>query len=839
MASNTMYTKRTRTAREDEANFLVEAARIKLTEISAQLAREEKQIKSKKSIAELFVHLLAEWLNKDDRTSSATSPVVGGAPITQEKLASLVQRKNDFVASLFSRATSEASLPSFDRHFVSEMFGGEAFHRLRATTERFCINTVHDNITVAEVRAGARALLASRELAQADENMLGRVTEESDKLASEYACLLSILLKNLDDWKWKEDQPLEGRVLYCRVPDKFRLIATGDTVTALFLEVLGRRWSEHLRQSMPDWQEGLNWSAKEEEAFGTNFENTDSFIDDFWHAESADLFLASLPARSEEGAEDNPTYQTEHLEHLIMIVAAVLKFDEVLPSKTDALGLIQSDIKDFGMSLQHDLVLAVLECIGVTPKWLAFFGKYIKDWCVDVEGRQYRPVDGRGLLLAHTLSHVCTELVLCLLDLSMAKAGHPLLRAHDDFIFCARGEPAANNALSHCIDTVHKLGLEHNESKTAAVFLSGEEEALAEESSDLRAAMTKDFKLRGLVLNGGGWKIQEKHVGRLLEPLQLQGTSVFALLNQYNSQLRTIRSELGPVCRALGADHARAVIATMKQAEQHLCGGETNDWEDVESSLLHSSGMADPPFVAFLARELSQRFPVECSDANVLQPGWFFWPVAAGGLYAEHASLRAESVARALKNSRDPAARLEDTRRAPPRKWAQWIEWQNKFPHLSTSQLRAKVSSAVVSRPPGTLGTSDIEEESCPFATVDEFNECDSYSDYLRSWARDVTRALEGLASKDGVCKEAPPVVEDKQLRQLIAAFTARTEEFGDFGGHTTAGLGAYMKCLVARYGNDLQSTFGTLGLIPADLAPHSLLETIRSERRSKELPDE
>eukprot|EP00658_Telonema_sp_P-2_P055038 TRINITY_DN43770_c0_g1_i1.p2 TRINITY_DN43770_c0_g1~~TRINITY_DN43770_c0_g1_i1.p2 ORF type:complete len:161 (+),score=37.55 TRINITY_DN43770_c0_g1_i1:123-605(+) len=116
-----------------------------------------------------------------------------------------------------------------------------------------------------------------------------------------------------------------------------------------------------------------------------------------------------------------------------------------------------------------------------------------------------------------------------------------------------------------------------------------------------------------------------------------------------------------------------------------------------------------------------------------------------------------------------------------------------------------------------------------------DVEKCTRYKDTLVGALRGIQDELQRCFQEFPI-DEAPPVVVDKPLKKLIDGFVQRTESFENFGGHETGGLSQFVQNLVAKFGAELQDKFGTLGMIPADLVPHSLLARVREETRSKEV---
>jgi len=297
----------------------------------------------------------------------------------------------------------------------------------------------------------------------------------------------------------------------------------------------------------------------------------------------------------------------------------------------------------------------------------------------------------------------------------------------------------------------------------------------------------------------GQWLPRSDEIEKLISPLQ-QRSSILRLVSEHNKQLRILQGHLGPVCVAFGLEHAAAVVESLCQAEEQLCGK-------------HSS------FVKLLTEELQRRFPEE-SRSEVLVEGWFYWPLGAGGLFAENTILRAICLQRALQEVmlQSGQAIPPFPKRAEPKHWDEFISEFQRFD--STRDFRKHCNQT-------------LDKTLYPF----DADDCFRHWHLLQGWSEDVQRALDTMSEYPQ--QEAAPVVMDEPLQDLIKQFVKRTKSFTNFGGHEADGLGNYVQNLVAKYGTELQRVFGTLGLIPADLVPHALLRRIRSEKFSNEVNNE
>eukprot|EP00121_Abeoforma_whisleri_P014965 Awhi_evm1s13798 len=233
-----------------EANFLVEAAKIKLIQITKQLEKEQKQTHNRKCIAKLYTDFLEEWLleQKSQAGANVKFPSVYNLPLSLEDYDHLKQLKEETIDAVIeklnpkvNRKQVEDNTNKYERLLDSLFRGEDELKVLQANTKAFCANTVDECIKPKEVKEAATTLLKSRELDSEERNLLQKVVDEDEKLTSEYCSILTILLKNFEDWSWGKEN-LQGKMIYFhRANSKFRLLANETIGQAMFLEVLGTR----------------------------------------------------------------------------------------------------------------------------------------------------------------------------------------------------------------------------------------------------------------------------------------------------------------------------------------------------------------------------------------------------------------------------------------------------------------------------------------------------------------------------------------------------------------------------------------------------------------------
>ena len=242
---------------------------------------------------------------------------------------------------------------------------------------------------------------------------------------------------------------------------------------------------------------------------------------------------------------------TKSPESLVVVLSSLCRFQEVFPSR---LGIVMSDVRDMGLSIGHSLVAFILQRLGATKSWMNFFHTYMTGFTIQFGKEELSMRAKRGLLFAHSISHVLSELVLFCLDLAMAKAGAPLVRYHDDFAFYSRTDLSEQWAV--CCRALKGLGLSPNLEKSGSLWLRNSQET--QEHLEPKGP-PGPVEWRELRLNASGtWEVKDGAVQRCLTPLD-SSAPILRLVNDRNRQLAFLKSRLGPMCMALGTLHAKSV----------------------------------------------------------------------------------------------------------------------------------------------------------------------------------------------------------------------------------------------------------------------------------------
>lgn len=119
--------------------------------------------------------------------------------------------------------------------------------------------------------------------------------------------------------------------------------------------------------------------------------------------------------------------------------------------------------------LPHDTVLTTLEFFGVSEKWLAFFGTFLRAPLKFTDDQSSAPrLRRRGTPGSHTLSDVFGEIVLACLDFSVNQAtdGGMLHRLYDDIWFWSKDYEKCAQAWASVLQFTQAMGVQVSSSDT-------------------------------------------------------------------------------------------------------------------------------------------------------------------------------------------------------------------------------------------------------------------------------------------------------------------------------------------------------------------------------------
>jgi len=313
------------------------------------------------------------------------------------------------------------------------------------------------------------------------------------------------------------------------------------------------------------------------------------------------------------------------------------------------LHVVKIDLKDFYPSLPHDVVLTVLEKVGVPARDRQFFQRFLSPPLLTRPGAPPARMR-RGVPMGFTLSGALAELVLRFLDLHVRRRARVrIVRLVDDICLLTPKPQEALAAWQAVEEFCAACGLQLNPAKSGAVCLGGKPPA----------GLPLEYPRWGLLEldEKGEWRVHgetfQAHLTQTRERVEA-AASVFARVQQYNANVRFLLNAL-----ALDVD----------LGEVHR----QSTWQAIRA--FHGSFFgASRGIVAGLGELIGAQFQAEVSD---IPAGWVYWPLTAGGLGLQNPLVKAGQYAESYRRRK----RLQPPRERPPgwdsqqNEWGEYYKW--------------------------------------------------------------------------------------------------------------------------------------------------------------------
>lgn len=448
-------------------------------------------------------------------------------------------------------------------------------------------------------------------------------------LRKELADALTLLLSELHTWDWTEEG-LTPRVLWTR--NKWRLYLEQDLPTACLLEIVGDRWVSIVNQSIQRLSlfsaEGKRVKTGEAAYTpqGTLMEREFLAESDAWEENEANPFpplpeAESVPAEAEWGsiAQMRGEYQRslrslnadvdydaygEGNRAVLLVHSEIELARAAFPARP--IFVIKLDLRNYYPSIPHDVLMTILERLGVPEQESAFFARFLSP---PLRGQTQPPARCRsGVPVNYTLSRLLAEMLLRLLEQSVRQETEVrIVRLVDDICLLTTRADAAVKAWNRVVEFCNACGLEINEQKSGAVSLGG----------DLPEGLPQNLPRWGMLeLNADGhWQVHTETYDAHLQQCRERFASASSILSRvqlYNANVKYLLSSLSPGF-ALGETHRKATAQAIRKFHQ--------DFFDTGQDVLTG-----------LKEAIQKRFLYDVQEPVDIPEGWIYWPVAAGGL---------------------------------------------------------------------------------------------------------------------------------------------------------------------------------------------------------------
>ena len=426
-------------------------------------------------------------------------------------------------------------------------------------------------------------------------------------LINELAGTVTILLNNFRSWDW----PKEGVDLNCLwTKNKWRPYNHGDLLNALFLEVVGMRWGMALRR--------LFISS---DLFGSYPHYPD--LRYLRRQITDNLFLKEFPPNLDyEYVSFNDTYEYNNTSlivntddnyfNLFQGLNGEIKTAQLNQTldKDKGLYVLHTDFKDYFLTLPHNLLVIMLEELGLSEDWIQFFRKYFQ---IPYSYHSKTTQASQGLSLSHVLSSLFADLVLVFLEKSIDSQEVAIYRYMDDMYLFSESAEQIKSAWEQINNYCTITGLSLNKEKTGAAFMGnsgqGDEAFLQEFNGRLPQWMFLELK------GDGQWYINPKSVDEYKQHMAAHlkaQASIFSFVTVYNKHISFLMKGFA-VGFPTRENYLEEVAQIISDLNQNLFG----DKQSVDQEL---------------HKMVVEKFPQMLDVINRLPKAWFFWPITAGGL---------------------------------------------------------------------------------------------------------------------------------------------------------------------------------------------------------------
>ncbi|KAL3462228.1 hypothetical protein BJX64DRAFT_277308 [Aspergillus heterothallicus] len=322
----------------------------------------------------------------------------------------------------------------------------------------------------------------------------------------------------------------------------------------------------------------------------------------------------------------SPTNQMQARQNLLLLLSADTIINKRLHGEITC---FRAQYDSLYPSLPHATILAVLEFLGVSEKWLTFFEKFLtaplkfKDE-PDAEPRTRR----RGTPGSHILSEVFGETTLFCLDVMINQEcnGEILWRVNDDLWFWSR-EQQTCVAAWQAIQLFNKtMGISVSAEKSGGAHIT----AQSERKSTIDSALpTGKIRWGMLYLNpqSGRFEIDQEMVGSHIKELRRQlddkEGSVFGWIQAWNSYASTFFTyNFGFPANCFGQAHVDMMLQTHERIQREIFSLGTDG-----SKGSGGGGGGESSVLTYLRETIRSRF-----GTTNIPDGYFFLPIDLGGL---------------------------------------------------------------------------------------------------------------------------------------------------------------------------------------------------------------
>lgn len=547
-------------------------------------------------------------------------------------------------AQLWQQSSSQTNTHALNQWLDTQLAG--SLDKIQEQVETFSQQEVFNAVTKNEMSAHLRNIIADpyRHTTLKQE---ARQIVENDAMINECASAITILLNDIENWEWNK----EGSDFYSTwTQSKWRPYHKNNLIQTLLLQVVGVRWGVLFKNTF------------EQHLLISSYDYTIEHQRKEWQRQ---LFLHNIPTHVElftngfSESYERDSLLDDQVESFVTLTRLVHAETQTLlkrqgkENKAPGVYVLQADLQDFFLTLPHEIILALLQKMGVTNPWLSFFEKYLK---LPFQYQEEVHMTQQGVSLSYTLSSVLADLLLFPLTPALHKEEGYLHRFMDDMYLIAESESAAQKSWELINQYCQICGLKINDQKKGGVLVGKQNSDFIDQFGQWPQWSFLEFNPEGQ------WQIKESAVQQytqnLVQHLELKN-SIFSLVTTYNAHLNYLIRGLAPGA-AWGSHHLSAISQCLANVHQHLFGNKQGILE-------------------VLKKRIMAKFPAMTEAIAQLPDAWFHWSVTAGGLTLIDPQCIVASLRQPHEAHKPPVISSQEEKE----------EWVNYYNALITAQIYA------------------------------------------------------------------------------------------------------------------------------------------------------
>jgi hypothetical protein len=422
-----------------------------------------------------------------------------------------------------------------------------------------------------------------------------RQVSGDETLRSEYTSAVSLMIDGLTAWDWPATG-VPARVV--EAIDRFRTYLEPELLDALFLEVVGTRWSGELSSKLVA---PMRPTSRQGDELVDHLHDT--LDDETWLPPfiTIDQTRGSSHYVSADAVFDAPDVFEEWLAKLHARIHGMRAIHPGAP-----VYVVVADITAMGPSLPHEVLDRVAARVGIPDAWRAFIARYLAVPVRDAAGNVARC--RRGIFPDQRLAIALAETLLVAIETRIREVTQvQAIRLLDDFAFVATDPAALASAWALFRRLLAAVGLALNPEKSRAMVVFGD----APLPPDLPAGPIRAGYLE--LGRDGAWTIDRAAVAHTLAEARDRVhacASVFEAAQVFSDCVRVTLRRMSPFA-VFGIAHVREVARVIACFYDELDGP--------------GAGI-----VAHLVSRMKARMPDV--DATSIASGVWYWPRTAGGV---------------------------------------------------------------------------------------------------------------------------------------------------------------------------------------------------------------